>query len=78
MDILHRHVKIQEKSICSAAQILGLVGSARKRTLTLWQAVEFSRANEMAITSTLQASTNDSTVYSYMMALTAFWLTLLQ
>lgn len=37
-------------------QILGLVGSARKRTLTLWQAVEFSRANDMAITSTLQVA----------------------
>ena len=38
-------------------QILGLVGSARKRTLVLWQAVEFSRAHEMAITNTLQVTT---------------------
>ena len=37
-------------------QILGLVGSARKRTLVLWQAVEFSRAHEMAVIGTLQVS----------------------
>ena len=44
--------------VCSLLQILGLVGSARKRTLVIWQAVEFSRAHEMAITNTLQVTTH--------------------
>jgi len=38
-------------------QILGLVGSARKRTLILCQAVEFSRNNNMTASNTLQVLT---------------------
>ena len=36
-------------------QVTGLVGSARKRTLLLWQAVEFSRTSERPNLATLQA-----------------------
>ncbi len=41
-------------NIMEAAQIMGLVGSLRKRVLLLWQAVEFSRSSERPNLATLQ------------------------
>jgi len=37
------------------AQVMGLVGSSRKRILLLWQAVEFSRSCDRPNLATLQA-----------------------
>ena len=36
-------------------QVIGLVGSSRKRILLLWQAVEFSRSCDRPNLATLQA-----------------------
>ncbi|KAK9846875.1 hypothetical protein WJX84_009549 [Apatococcus fuscideae] len=41
-------------TLMEAAQVMGLVGSARKRVLLLWQAIEFSRVSERPNISTLQ------------------------
>ena len=35
-------------------QVMGMVGSLRKRVLLLWQAVEFSRSSERPNLTTLQ------------------------
>jgi hypothetical protein len=41
---------------CVAAQVLGLVGSARKRTLMIWQAVELSKMLGFPDASTLEVA----------------------
>ncbi|BDA44212.1 probable trafficking protein particle complex subunit 9 at N-terminal half [Coccomyxa sp. Obi] len=41
-------------NIMEAAQVMGMVGSLRKRVLLLWQAVEFSRSSERPNVATLQ------------------------
>ena len=38
-------------------QVMGMVGSLRKRVLLLWQAVEFSRSSERPNVKTLQVLT---------------------
>lgn len=43
-----------EESPHGAVQVIGLVGSSRKRTLMLWQAVELSRVMDRPNLATLQ------------------------
>lgn len=42
------------KDVVSVLQVIGLVGSSRKRTLMLWQAVELSRVMDRPNLATLQ------------------------
>ena len=52
---LHNVPDIQgARQLCVVAQVIGLVGSSRKRTLMLWQAVELSRMMQRPDLATLQ------------------------